>query len=173
MQKAWTRYEVATGVNKQEQLVRVSTLLSVIGEDAKIAFDAFEWEEIEDDSTREDVLAKFDEYCEPRTQVIYERYRFNNRNQEPGESIASYLTELRTIAKNFQHESITPDERAVVKTTIDLRRLIKNGKYRIISVAEVEQNTQRKIVWHLDRNVIDVEILTTINPFAAPSSLLP
>ena len=26
---------------------------------------------------------------------------------------------------------------------------------------------------HLDRNVVDVEILTTINPFAAPSSLLP
>ena len=25
--KAWTRYEVATGVNKQEQLVRVSKLL--------------------------------------------------------------------------------------------------------------------------------------------------
>ena len=97
--KAWTRYEVATGVNKQEQLVRVSTLLSVIGEDAKIAFDAFEWGETEDDSTIEDVLAKFDEYCEPRTQVIYERYRFNNRNQEPGESIASYLTELRTMAK--------------------------------------------------------------------------
>ena len=102
--KAWTRYEVATGVNKQEQLVRVSTLLSVIGEDAKIAFDAFEWGETEDDSTIEDVLAKFDEYCEPRTQVIYERYRFNNRNQEPGESIASYLKELS------QHESITPDD---------------------------------------------------------------
>ena len=41
--KAWTRYEVATGVNKQEQLVRVSTLLSVIREDATKAFDAFEW----------------------------------------------------------------------------------------------------------------------------------
>jgi len=80
---------------------------------------------------------------------------------------------LRTIAKNCQHENITPDERAVVKPTIDLRRPIKNGKYRVISVAEVEQNTQRKIVRHLDRNVINVEILTTINPFAAPSSLLP
>ena len=64
--KAWTRYEVATGVNKQEQLVRVSTLLSLIEEDATKAFDAFEWGEIEDHSKIEDVLAKFDEYCEPR-----------------------------------------------------------------------------------------------------------
>ena len=85
-------------------------MLSVTGEDATKAFDAFEWGETEDDSKIGDVLAKFGEYCEPRTQVIYERYRFNNRNQEPGESIASYLTELRTIAKNCQHESITPDD---------------------------------------------------------------
>ena len=48
--KAWTRYEAATGVKKQEQLVRVSTLLSVIGEDARKAFGAFEWGETEDDS---------------------------------------------------------------------------------------------------------------------------
>ena len=105
--KAWTRYEVATGVNRQEQLVRVPTCCQL--EDATKAFDGFELGETQDDS-KTDVLAKFDEYCEPRTQVIYERYRFNNRNQEPGESIASYLTELRTIAKNCQHESITPDE---------------------------------------------------------------
>ena len=107
--KAWTRYEVATGVNRQEQLVSLN-MLSVIGEDATKAFDVFELGETQDDSKTEDVLAKFDENCEPRTQVIYEHYRFNNRNQEPGENIASYLTELTTIAKNCQHESITPDE---------------------------------------------------------------
>ena len=39
----------------------------------------------------------------------------------------------------------------MVKTTIDLRRLLKNGKYRVISVADVEQNTQRKIVRHWDK----------------------
>ena len=112
--KAWkkvlSRYEIATGISKQEPLVRVSTLLSVIGEDATKAFDAFEWGEAEDATKIEHVLAKFDAYCEPRTQVIYERYRFNNRKQEPGENIAAYLTELRTIAKNCQHEDITPEE---------------------------------------------------------------
>ena len=90
--KVWTRYEIATGISKQEPLVRVSTLLSVIGEDATKAFDAFEWGEAEDETKIEHVLAKFDAYCEPRTQVIYERYRFNNRKQEPGENIAAYLT---------------------------------------------------------------------------------
>ena len=93
--KVWSRYEIATGIFKQEPLVRVSTLLSVIGEDATKAFDAFEWGEAEDEIKIEHVLAKFDAYCEPRTLVIYERYRFNNRKQEPGENIAAYLTELK------------------------------------------------------------------------------
>ena len=73
----------------------VSTLLSVIGEDAAKAFDTFTWNEEEKEDNIKDVLAKFDEYCEPRTQVIYERYRFNNRKQEAGESVAAYITELR------------------------------------------------------------------------------
>ena len=32
------------------------------------------------------------------------------RNQEPGESITSYLAELRTIARNCAHDKITLDE---------------------------------------------------------------
>lgn len=53
---------------------------------------------------------KFDKYCKPHTQVIYQRYHFNNRKQEAGESIAAYVTELRMIAKNCAHDGITPDK---------------------------------------------------------------
>ena len=56
------------------------------------------------------MLTKFAEYCEPRTQVNYERYRFNHRKQEAGESISAYVTELRVISKNCAHDEITPGE---------------------------------------------------------------
>ena len=82
--KSWTQYEIATGVQKQEGIVRVSTLLSVIGEDGVKAYDTFTWGEEENQNDVDIVLRKFDEYCSPRTQIIYERYRFNNRNQAPG-----------------------------------------------------------------------------------------
>ena len=88
----------------------MSTLLSVIGEEAVKVFDTFAWSEGQSENNITDVLAKFDEYCEPRTQVIYERYRFNNRKQEQGESISAYVTEMRVIAKNCALEEITPDE---------------------------------------------------------------
>lgn len=45
--KAWTRYEIATGAQKQKGVVRVSTLLSVIGEDGVKAYDTFTWGETE------------------------------------------------------------------------------------------------------------------------------
>ena len=90
--------------------MRVATLLSVIGEDAAKVYDTFTWLAGENEQCIDQVLSKFDSYCEPRTQIIYERFRFNNRVQEAGESISAYLTELRTIAKNCAHDGITPDE---------------------------------------------------------------
>ena len=88
----------------------MSTLLSVIGEDGVKAHDTFTWNEDENADDISQVLKKFDEFCTPRTQVIYKRYRFNNQNQEPGESSLTYLMELRTITKNCAHDTITPDE---------------------------------------------------------------
>ncbi|PFX12592.1 Transposon Tf2-9 polyprotein [Stylophora pistillata] len=67
--KVWQRYEIATRIYKQEDLVRVSTLLSVIGEDAVKAFDTFVWSEGQKEDCIKDVLTKFYEYCEPRAQA--------------------------------------------------------------------------------------------------------
>ena len=44
-----------------------STLLSVIGEEAVKAFDTFAWAESQSENKITDVLAKFDEYCEPHS----------------------------------------------------------------------------------------------------------
>ena len=110
MEESLAIYEIATRIYKQEDLVRVPTLLSVIGEDAVKAFDTFVWRKGQKKDSIKDLLAKLHEHCEPRTQEIYKRYRFNNWRQEAGESISAYMTELRVIAKNCAHDEITPDE---------------------------------------------------------------
>ena len=43
--KAWDRFEIATGVRKQDGVFRVSTSLSIIGEDGVKTFDTFTWGE--------------------------------------------------------------------------------------------------------------------------------
>ena len=57
-----------------------------------------------------DVIAKFDFYCEPRKNIPFERYCFNRRQQQSGESIDQYITALRRLAANCEFDSITPDE---------------------------------------------------------------
>ena len=83
--------------------------LSVIGEDAAKVNDTFTWAYNDDEQCIDDVLGQFGRYCQPRTQVIYERYTFNKRNQAVDESISAYVTDLRTIANNCAHKETTPD----------------------------------------------------------------
>ena len=88
----------------------VHALLSVIGEDAVKVFETFQYGEGESDERLADVLRKFEEHCNPRQNTIYERYRFQCRNQEAGESGSHYLTELRHAAESCDFANITTSQ---------------------------------------------------------------
>ena len=55
------------------------------------------------------VIAKFDEYFQVRCYVIFERARFNRRNQLPGESIEQYITVLYTLIETCQDGYLTEE----------------------------------------------------------------
>lgn len=152
--KAWNRFEIATGVYKQDGVVRVSTLLSIIGEDGVKNFDTSTWSENESEDNIAHVLKKFDEHCEPRTQVIYECYRFNIRKQEEGENVSTYLTELRTIARNCDHESITPEEILRDRLVLGIRddkvreRLLRTDSLTLrktVEIIKAAEQTQQQV----------------------------
>ena len=44
------------------------------------------------------ILEFGESYCLGKTNIIYERYRFNNRDQEAGESIDTYASNLRSLS---------------------------------------------------------------------------
>ena len=58
----------------------------------------------------EPVLQQFVEYCQPRKNIPFERYRFNKRAQEAGESYDQYKTALRKLAEGCEFDTITPEE---------------------------------------------------------------
>ena len=89
---------------------RVCTLPSIIGEDAVKVFDTFEFGDGESEDSIHDVLNKFEEYCNPRRNTIYERYKFQCRHQKAGESGSGYLTELRVAAYICDFVTITARE---------------------------------------------------------------
>ena len=89
--RAWTSYALATELKDKDEAVQVATLLTVIGEEAREVFFTFTgWAADSDDAKIEPVLAKFEEYCQPRKNIPFERYRFNCRSQEPGETYDQY-----------------------------------------------------------------------------------
>ena len=82
---------MATELNKKLEAVQVATLLTVIGEEVREVFSTFtDWAAEGNSSKIAAVLAKFEVYCQPRKNVPFERYRFNRRIQEPGETYDQY-----------------------------------------------------------------------------------
>ena len=107
---AWKHYARATGLSTKEEAVQVSTLLTVIGPQARRVFSTFQWNDPQDEEKIGTVLAKFAAYCRPRKNVPFERYRFYKREQQTGESLDQYATALRQLANHCDFENITPDE---------------------------------------------------------------
>ena len=96
--RAWDSYALATGLTEKAEAVQVATLLTVIGEQAREVYSTFTgWAREGDSAKIGPVLEKFRQYCEPRKNVPFERYRFNRRCQEPGETYDHYNTELRKL----------------------------------------------------------------------------
>ena len=102
----WTNYELATGIFRKEDQVRVATFLTVIGDEALDVYNAFTWDSADDNIKIDKVLEQFDNFCEPRKNTIYERYLFFSRGQESGESIDKYATVLRNMADNCEFQDL-------------------------------------------------------------------
>jgi len=55
------------------------------------------------------VLKKLGEYGEPQKNIPFERYHFNQRVQDPGETYDQYRTALRKLAEGCNFEVINPE----------------------------------------------------------------
>ena len=74
----------------------------MIGEEAVDVYNTFNWANEGDNLEIDRVLEKFDAFCNPRKNTIYERYVFFSRNQEKGESIDHYVTVLKTMSNTCE-----------------------------------------------------------------------
>lgn len=79
--QVYTVYATATKTNKEEDIVQVARFLSCAGDAAIELFETFQLST--DERKKIDVvIAKFEEYCNPRTNEVYERYLFYTRSQK-------------------------------------------------------------------------------------------
>ncbi|XP_074651580.1 uncharacterized protein LOC141906237 [Tubulanus polymorphus] len=61
----------------------------------------------QDDKTKiTKIIDKFDLYTSTATHETYERYKFNNRDQNPSENFEAYLSAIRSFAKSCNFECL-------------------------------------------------------------------
>ena len=92
-------YEIASHLRNESKELRTATLLTCIGPEALTTYEGLAFAEERDRQDIDIVLEKLATFYLGETNVIYERFKFNQRSKEPGESFNVFLATLRTLAK--------------------------------------------------------------------------
>ena len=100
--RRFEQYRVASGLTDDSEGKQVSTLLYCLGEQAEAVLNSTNASDT-DKAKYETVIAKLDEFFKVRKNVIFERARFNRRNQRDGESAEQYIMALYDLAENCEY----------------------------------------------------------------------
>ena len=95
-------YMTATGLSEKDDAIKSSTLLTIIGSEALEIYNTFTWATDGDNVKVAEILNQFEQYCNPRKNVPFERHLFNNRKQGSTETIDAYVTELRILSSSCE-----------------------------------------------------------------------
>ena len=95
-------FSLASGLSEKDAGVQAATFLHVAGPEALEVYNTFSWAANGDKNKVDKIMEKFDQYCNPRKNVTWERHKFNTRNQQPGETIDQYVTDLKTKAQTCE-----------------------------------------------------------------------
>ena len=105
--RQWNNYEAVTRLDTESPKYLISVSLVCIGDEAFDIFDKFSFEEDVNQNDSEAVLDKFELFCvaEANEIILCETFLFNKRNQEEGETIDTYVSTLRKLAKTYSFKA--------------------------------------------------------------------
>ena len=99
-------YEIAIGLDKRSQKIRLATLRSVMGRECMQIFMNLKLT----DDERKDVntcMEALQAHFKPKWNVVYERYIFNLCSQNSDESIDEFLTRIRKLSSTREFSTLT------------------------------------------------------------------
>ncbi|GFT79133.1 transposon Tf2-9 polyprotein [Trichonephila clavipes] len=92
-------YLLATEKDDQTDKIKIAILLNLLGSEGFEIYNTFK---LESKAIFSEVLQKFEEYCLPRQNVVYERYKFFSCVQLTGQTTETYVTQLKTLASTCE-----------------------------------------------------------------------
>ena len=91
------RFRMASDLVSKSEEAQISTLIYSMGDKAEDLLESFNLKE-DEANKHKTVKAKFEEYFDKRCNTIYERARFNSRNQEENETVDEFIANLYRLA---------------------------------------------------------------------------
>ena len=95
--QVWSAYELVTHLNEQTDEYRVAAFITCIGPKALAIHNGLSFQSEAEKKNLAKILTLWESYCLGKMNIIYERYRFNNRNQDAGESMDTCASNLRSL----------------------------------------------------------------------------
>ena len=95
--KSFEYYMNASGETEGGQ--KRAMLLHLVGQDAQDIFETF----TDTGDSYDNAITKFDDYFLPKKNDAFERHLFRKCKQNPGESIDSYVTRLKSLIKTCNY----------------------------------------------------------------------
>ena len=97
----WTTYATLTDLATEYDLSKQKALFThCLDDDALEAYNTFQ---LEESATMETVLNEFEKFVVGESNVTYERFIFNKRAQEEGESFELYYADLQRLIKSCDY----------------------------------------------------------------------
>jgi hypothetical protein len=134
-------YFDACELSKKEGATQCAIFLHAAGPEAMEVAETFQWAEGEDPKDVRQLMAKFETHCEPQKNIVFERYQFWSRGQHDGESVDTWITELRKMAKRCEfteEESMLRDKMVFgVRDVAMKERLLREPKLTLARALEL------------------------------------
>ncbi|GBM72478.1 hypothetical protein AVEN_103961-1, partial [Araneus ventricosus] len=170
-QRFFIYLEASEKINKPDKL-KVALLLTTMGEDCLDIYNSFGLSA--EDSEKFDIVIKsFDDYFSPKKNTVIARYKFFNCVQRENESVDSFVTNLKVLAKDCDFETqeenlirdlliigikdITIKEKLLIESDLHLDQAVQYCR------AKESSNQQIQIMTHNETVVNSVKGKATLN----------
>ena len=160
-------YITASGSEQKDDAVKIAILINFAGEDAIEVFNTFQFAE-GDEKKLNKVLEQFEQYCNPRKNVVFERHQFWQLTQKDSEAVDQFVTRLKNKVKSCEYPSPVDDmvrdkfvfsirdlqvkerllreEKLTLEKAISMARASEASKEQIKTMGPNEQNIENPTV---------------------------
>lgn len=140
--QAFNIYLEASELTKESDERKIAIFLNVAGEEAIDIFNTFKLSN-EEKKNYKKVIDEFQEYCKPRCNETYERFKFFSRNKHIDESYDSFIKDLKLLAKQCNFES---QEESLIRDRLVLGTCDNQLQERLLRTPDLKLVDAEKIV---------------------------